>query len=576
MQTFLKRLTLYTVMLALLALPLLGLGVRQAEAAGQFQILNSNYELVDSKMKVTVDVRNDGSSQAGGAVAIGLDGQGNRIEVKGKTEYIMRDKTAVLEIILDSGSSIKSVEVQPIGNKSYLALLASGSRVNGDYLEVTGVVENGGSSQTAGIVAYGLDKAGRTVEVKAANAYIANHSSGSFNIQLKHKDLIDSVKVETTGEAKVITLLGHGVAAAAGKVTATASVENGGSSRTIGVVFEGYDKNGKLIETRTAQGYLANHYVGNFDVTFKAGSQVASVKAFATGKATDLELLSTGSRLTDGKWLVTSALENGGSSKTAGVVVYGFDAGGKLIEVRASSQYSAHQHVGTFETTLQAGSSVKKVRALAAGGYQNPKGWGYGMYQLNGKNFITGVVTNGSKGQTFTVKVAPYNSAGKSMSVKTSQQYVPSGSTASFQLSLDSGTASAKMTVYDGSGNVISMPNVSGIDVEIDGVPQSYEQPPVMVNGSVLVPMRGIFEALGSEVKWNGSTRTVTSEKNGVVIKLTIDSKIATIGGKKTELNTAPKVINQATMVPIRFVSEALGADVKWDSATSTVRITTK
>ncbi|MCF2942998.1 stalk domain-containing protein [Paenibacillus tarimensis] len=562
---------------AALMMTVIGAGFSEAvSASGNIQILKSDYAVVDRKMKVTVDVYNSGSGSQGGAVAIGKDEQGNPIEIKGKSQYMSKNSTAVFEILLDSGASVKSVEVLPTGNKIDVALLGYGSRINGDYLEVTGAVENGQSGQTAGIVVFGLDKQGRTVEVKGAHAYISNGSVGNFNVQLKRKELIHTVKVEATGDANAITLLGFGQTVISGKTVVTASVENGGSGRPVGVVFEGYDSNGKLLEVKAAHQYLAKQSVGNYEVTLQAGSQISTVKAFATGKASHLELLSFGSRLVDGKWSVTSVIENGESGLTAGAVVQGFDARGRLVEVRAANQYLSSQSTGNFERVLLAGNQVKKIQVRAAGGYQVPKAWGYGIYQANGRNFVTTAVTNGSKGQTITVKVTPYNARGKSMSVKTSKKYISANGTSEFQIALDGGSAHASVTMYDENGQVVTMPSVSGIDVEIDGVLQSYEQPPVNLGGSILVPMRSIFEALGSEIKWNGATRSVTSEKNGVVIKLTIDSKVATIQGKQITLNTAPTIVNQATMVPIRFVSEALGADVIWDADSSTVRITTK
>lgn len=111
------------------------------------------------------------------------------------------------------------------------------------------------------------------------------------------------------------------------------------------------------------------------------------------------------------------------------------------------------------------------------------------------------------------------------------------------------------------------------IQVLIEGQRQAYVQPPVKVKGSVLVPFRALFEALGAKVKWDGATKTITATKGGTTLKLTIGSKIAYVNGKAIKLSAAPQLINGVTMVPIRFIGEAFGGIVEWSSAYSSVII---
>lgn len=93
-------------------------------------------------------------------------------------------------------------------------------------------------------------------------------------------------------------------------------------------------------------------------------------------------------------------------------------------------------------------------------------------------------------------------------------------------------------------------------------------------NGSTLIALRPIFQALGAEVAWDGSTQTVSAVKGQTTVKLQIGSKTAYINGSPATLQAPGKVINGSTMVPLRFVSEALGSKVGWDQATQTVTIT--
>lgn len=85
--------------------------------------------------------------------------------------------------------------------------------------------------------------------------------------------------------------------------------------------------------------------------------------------------------------------------------------------------------------------------------------------------------------------------------------------------------------------------------------------------------LRVISESLGAKVDWNGDTREVTIDKDGSVIKLTIDSDKAEVNGEAQSLD-APAVIKESrTFVPIRFISENLGWKVDWDGESYTVII---
>ncbi|SEC17752.1 stalk domain-containing protein [Paenibacillus sp. GP183] len=112
------------------------------------------------------------------------------------------------------------------------------------------------------------------------------------------------------------------------------------------------------------------------------------------------------------------------------------------------------------------------------------------------------------------------------------------------------------------------------INIVINGSVQNYEQPPLIKNGSTLVPLRAIFETLGAKVEWNSETQSVKATKGNKTITLKIDSNTASVNEKQITLEQAPTIINDKTMVPVRFVTESFGGDVKWDSDTRTVNIT--
>lgn len=99
------------------------------------------------------------------------------------------------------------------------------------------------------------------------------------------------------------------------------------------------------------------------------------------------------------------------------------------------------------------------------------------------------------------------------------------------------------------------------------------QQPPVYVSGRVLVPLRGIFEKMGASVQWHPADRTVTADKGSKNVTLKIGEKWASVDGQTLAMDVPGQILNGATMVPIRFVSESLGAQVNWNDENRLVSI---
>ena len=109
-----------------------------------------------------------------------------------------------------------------------------------------------------------------------------------------------------------------------------------------------------------------------------------------------------------------------------------------------------------------------------------------------------------------------------------------------------------------------------------DGVQLAFpDQKPVIENGRTLVPVRFISEALGASVDWHDATRKVTILLGGKTIALTLNQRQVSVDGVPYILDVAAKTINGRTMVPLRFVSEVLGATVEWNEASHAVLMTT-
>ena len=112
------------------------------------------------------------------------------------------------------------------------------------------------------------------------------------------------------------------------------------------------------------------------------------------------------------------------------------------------------------------------------------------------------------------------------------------------------------------------------ITVTLDGRELDFGNvEPQIINGSTMVPMRVIFEELGCNVNWNSDTKTVTASKGVTDIILTVGKKSARINKAEQMLDAAPCIVNGNTLVPVRFVSEALGVKVMWDQSTRTVSL---
>jgi len=110
------------------------------------------------------------------------------------------------------------------------------------------------------------------------------------------------------------------------------------------------------------------------------------------------------------------------------------------------------------------------------------------------------------------------------------------------------------------------------IRATLDGQQLYFDQPPISREGRLLVPLRGIFEGLGATVVASPGGR-IKATKGSTTVDLQLGSRQAYVNGQPVTLEVPAMAINGRTLVPIRFVSEALGAQVGWDGLTKTVII---
>jgi hypothetical protein len=112
------------------------------------------------------------------------------------------------------------------------------------------------------------------------------------------------------------------------------------------------------------------------------------------------------------------------------------------------------------------------------------------------------------------------------------------------------------------------------VAVELNGIEVSFpDQQPIIIDGRTLVPVRFVSEALGAVVEWHEQTSRVTVALADKVIALSLGSRMVTVDNAQLFLDVSAQAVGGRTMVPLRFVSEMLGAKVHWDQSRNRVVI---
>lgn len=113
------------------------------------------------------------------------------------------------------------------------------------------------------------------------------------------------------------------------------------------------------------------------------------------------------------------------------------------------------------------------------------------------------------------------------------------------------------------------------VTVHVDGEYLPSDVDPVIENGRTLVPLRAAGEAVGATVTWDQSTRTATVTKDSSTVSFTLGSINYFVNGERRVTDVPPQNISNRTMLPIRALAEAIGAEVTWNQDLLDVAITT-
>jgi hypothetical protein len=113
------------------------------------------------------------------------------------------------------------------------------------------------------------------------------------------------------------------------------------------------------------------------------------------------------------------------------------------------------------------------------------------------------------------------------------------------------------------------------IYVTVDGELLNMDQPPIIdQNSRTLVPVRFVSEALGvNDIKWDQDAQKATFFDENHKIEVTMNQPDILVNGQTVTMDTTAQVVNGRSMIPARYIAEALGATVGWDEASNTVTI---
>lgn len=137
-------------------------------------------------------------------------------------------------------------------------------------------------------------------------------------------------------------------------------------------------------------------------------------------------------------------------------------------------------------------------------------------------------------------------------------------------------TLYARFSAIQTNGGTITL-QIGNSKMTVDGASKSIDEQgtvPVIRNDRTLLPVRAVFEAMGGTVGWDNASRVVTLTKDGKTLYLGINNTLSwDSNGKYYTLDSAPIILNNRTMLPIRFVVEYFGGSVAWNATTKTVTI---
>ena len=111
------------------------------------------------------------------------------------------------------------------------------------------------------------------------------------------------------------------------------------------------------------------------------------------------------------------------------------------------------------------------------------------------------------------------------------------------------------------------------ISVTVGGDALEMDVNPIVENGRTLLPLRAVFEAIGAEVEYIAEEQKIIATKQDTTVEFVIGSNVMKVNGEEKTLDVPAKIVKNRTLVPVRACAESFGLKVEWNDATKTVKV---
>ncbi|MFC7679942.1 hypothetical protein [Paenibacillus sp. GCM10028914] len=253
--------------------------------SSNIEILHSDYKIIDGKMKVTADVRVQEGEKVS-LLVIGYDKSGEIIEIKQTSTHIFGGSTYAFQLTMDNGKQLSKVDIQALGaTQEPYKILAQTTIKHKDHVEAVVAVKNGPISQKMNLVAKGINKSGKVVEVRGTGSHAFEQSILIYKIKLEAVNDIAKVQYLVLVDDQTY-LVDYGTYIKNGQLIVTSVFKNGAKPQQIMSKVTPYTANGKALKIRTNSSHAFSNSTYNLKVVINdKGANRVDLKFYdETGK----------------------------------------------------------------------------------------------------------------------------------------------------------------------------------------------------------------------------------------------------------------------------------------------------
>ena len=142
----------------------------------------------------------------------------------------------------------------------------------------------------------------------------------------------------------------------------------------------------------------------------------------------------------------------------------------------------------------------------------------------------------------------------------------------SAQITATAGEKSTVFSIFDKNAKIIKM-TINNMNYSINQDPKKMDSKPFIQNNRTMVPVRFIVEALGGKIAWDDAAKTANIEYNGNIISIPVNNSNVTVNGEIKTVDSPAVIKDNRTFVPIRFISENLNMYIDYDANSKEVTI---